>query len=146
MNSTRIKKLSAAETELARSLFSVMASVFGEDTSPRSLEYVESLLRRKDFWVAAALANGEPVAGLTAFVLPQTRAQSAELFIYDIAVVPTHRQRGIGRRLVKTVRDLAAERGITTTWVSAENEDIHALDFYRSLGGAPSPVTIFTFS
>jgi aminoglycoside 3-N-acetyltransferase I len=146
MSTTHVRKLAASDIEVARSLFSVMASVFGGASESVSAPYVESLLRRNDFWVVAALANGEPVGGLTAFVLPLTRAESKELVIYDIAVVPAHQRHGIGRQLLKTARDLAAECGITTTWIPAENEDVHALDFYRSLGGVPSSVTIFTFS
>jgi aminoglycoside 3-N-acetyltransferase I len=30
--------------------------------------------------------------------------------------------------------------------VLADDEDQHALDFYRALGGAASPVTMFDFS
>jgi aminoglycoside 3-N-acetyltransferase I len=143
---THIKKLSAGDIELARTLFAVMASVFGEGLSPVSSQYAASLLSRDDFWVIAALANGEPIAGLTAFVLPLVRSELSELFIYDIAVMPTHQRHGIGRRLVEMARSLAVERGIATTWVPVENEDVHALEFYRSVGGTPSSVTIFTFS
>jgi aminoglycoside 3-N-acetyltransferase I len=146
MTSTHIKKLSPGDTELARSLFSVMASVFDESPSSVSADYAATLLNRDDFWVIAALVDGEPIAGLTAFVLPMTRSELAELFIHDIAVVPMHQRRGLGRRLVEKVRILAAERGIATTWVLAANEDAHALEFYRSTGGAPSAVTMFTFS
>ena len=77
--------------------------------------------------------------------MPLTRTESTELFIYDIAVRPEHQRRGIGRQLVQTVRELAAETGIMTTWVPAENEDDHAVEFYRSIGGVPNPVTVFTF-
>jgi aminoglycoside 3-N-acetyltransferase I len=146
MSTTHIKKLSTGEIELARSLFSIMASVFGESPRSVSAEYAASLLNRDDFWVIAALVDGEPIAGLTAFVLPLTRAECAELFIYDIAVLPTYQRHGIGRWLVETARGLAAERGIATAWVPAENSDVHALEFYRSLRGVPSSVTIFTFS
>jgi aminoglycoside 3-N-acetyltransferase I len=30
-------------------------------------------------------------------------------------------------------------------FVPADNDDQHALDFYRALGGSPSSVTFFTF-
>jgi aminoglycoside 3-N-acetyltransferase I len=123
-----------------------MASVFGKSPRPVSAEYAASLLNRDDFWVLAALGDGEPIAGLTAFVLPQTHAESAELLIDDIAVAPTHQRRGIGRLLVEMARHLAVKRGIATTWVPADNADVHALEFYRSLGGVASPVTVFTFS
>jgi aminoglycoside 3-N-acetyltransferase I len=145
MSAAHIKKLSTEDIELARSLFSVMASVFGEGSNSPSSEYIASLLNRDDFWVIAALANGTPVAGLTAFVLPLTHSEMAELLVYDIAVMQTHRRQGIGRRLLEMARSLAAERGIATTWVPVDNRDVHALEFYRSAGGAPSSATIFAF-
>jgi len=30
--------------------------------------------------------------------------------------------------------------------VPADNEDTHEIDFYKALGGEPSPATVFTFS
>jgi aminoglycoside 3-N-acetyltransferase I len=30
-------------------------------------------------------------------------------------------------------------------FVAADNEDVHAIDFYKALGGTDSPVTMFTF-
>ena len=131
---------------MAASMFAMMAAVFGEDAEALSSDYVERLLGRYDFWAIAALDDGEPIAGLTAFVLPLTRAEAAELFIYDIAVQPRYRRRGIGRRLVAAARDLAAGAGIATIFVPAENDDAEALEFYRAIGGAPTPATFFTFS
>jgi aminoglycoside 3-N-acetyltransferase I len=43
------------------------------------------------------------------------------------------------------LREEAARAGIETLFVPADDEDEHALDFYRALGGVPAPVTIFTF-
>jgi aminoglycoside 3-N-acetyltransferase I len=145
MTTTHIRRLSAGDGELARSLFTVMAGVFGECASPVSLAYAAALVAREDALVVAALSDGQPIAGLTAFVLPLTRSELAELFIYDIAVLPAHQRRGIGRRLVETARELAGAAGVATAWVPADNEDVHALEFYRAIGGAPTPVTVFTF-
>ncbi len=143
---TQIKMLGEADIKLAQSVFAVMASVFGGENAVRvSREYATALLYRDDFLVIAALVDEKPVAGLTAFVLPLTRSETAELLIYDIAVAPTHQRNGIGRRLVQEVRGLAAERGIATIWVPADDEDDHAFEFYRSMGGTPSAVTIFSF-
>jgi aminoglycoside 3-N-acetyltransferase I len=127
-------------------MFSMMALVFGEVAETLSLNYVESLLKRDDFWAIAALEDRDPVAGLTAFTLPLTRSETAELLVYDIAVRPEHQRRGIGRALVDTLKKLAAEAGFRTIWVPADNEDLHALEFYRAIGGRPMAVTIFTFS
>jgi hypothetical protein len=43
-------------------------------------------------------------------------------------------------------RARATSAGITVLFVPADMEDEHALEFYSALGGAPAPVTIFTFS
>lgn len=146
MRTVQIKRLTPDDAELAIAVFSMMASVFREDAHPLGADYAVRLLNRHDFCALAAVEDSKPIGGLTAFVLPLTRSELAELFIYDIAVQPAHRRRGIGRLLVETVRGLAAEAGITAAWVPAENNDADALQFYRAIGGAPTPVTIFTFS
>jgi aminoglycoside 3-N-acetyltransferase I len=142
MSTPHFRRLGQSDTELAFAMFSAMACAFGEPFRSPSPDYVARLLSRNDFWAVAALVDGRPIGGLTAFSLPLTCTESMELFIYDIAVQPEHQRRGIGRQLVQQVRELAAENNIMTTWVPAENEDGHALEFYRSIGGVPNPVTV----
>jgi hypothetical protein len=43
-------------------------------------------------------------------------------------------------------RELAAAVGIQDVFVPADNDDTHALDFYRAQGAVESPVTHFTFT
>lgn len=40
----------------------------------------------------------------------------------------------------------ASALGFHELFVAADNEDAHALDFYRALGGAASSATIFSFT
>jgi ribosomal protein S18 acetylase RimI-like enzyme len=75
-----------------------------------------------------------------------TRTESSEIFIYDIAVRVDKQRLGIGRRLIAALRDMAAAEGIHDLFVPADDEDTHALEFYRALGAAASPVTFFVFS
>jgi aminoglycoside 3-N-acetyltransferase I len=72
-----------------------------------------------------------------------TRHQRSEWFVYDLAVRKDRQRRGIGRRLVDALVSDAARRGIDVVFVPADNDDDHALAFYTSLGGRPSPVTMF---
>jgi aminoglycoside 3-N-acetyltransferase I len=142
----RIVRLQTADIPLARATFAVMAEVF-EEAPPLTLSdgYLARLLARPDFWALAALSGLDPVGGLTAHVLPMTRGETSELFIYDVAVRAHHQRRGIGRALMTALREDAARAGIASVFVPADNEDAHALDFYRALGGAAAAVTIFTF-
>lgn len=142
----RARRLTVADRPAARSLFILMADVFEEDHSQLSDDYLDELLEKSSFWAIAAFAGGEIVGGVTAHTLRMTREESSELFIYDIAVASGHQRKGVGRHLVSELRKQAAECGIDVVFVPADDEDEHALDFYRALGGTPSPVTFFTFS
>ncbi len=139
------RRLQPGDQPLAAELFALMAEVFEEERKPLSLPYLDYLLSRDDLWIIAAFANSQLIGGITAYTLPLTRTESSELFIYDLAVLPAHQRQGVGTRLVKALRNAAADQGITVAFVAADNEDTHALDFYRAVGGTASPVTFFTF-
>jgi aminoglycoside 3-N-acetyltransferase I len=145
VNDIVVRRLGAADVELALDTFRFMAEVFDEGGGPLSAEYAATLLRRPDFWALTALEAGKPIGGITAHVLPMTRQEARELFIYDLAVRATHQRRGVGRCLVETLCSAAAAAGVSVAFVPADVEDEHAVAFYRALGGDAAPVTIFTF-
>jgi aminoglycoside 3-N-acetyltransferase I len=146
MKKIQVIQLSPAHRETAKKVFKMMAEVFGEEITALSDQYVDRLLEREGFWALAALVGDDVVGGITAHTLPMTRAEQSELFVYDIAVAPGRQRQGIGRRLVRELRELAAKAGIRDVFVLADHEDTDALDFYRALDGVPSPVTLFLFS
>ena len=63
-----------------------------------------------------------------------------------LAVRTDHQRRGVGRQLMADLLEKSAARGIENVFVTADNADVHALDFYRALGAAASPVTLFAFA
>ena len=141
-----VKRLTSGDRDVARALFALMADVFEEDSEVLSDGYLDRLLGREEFWVIAAFAGDDIIGGVTAHTLPMTRTASCEIVIYDVAVRRDRQRQGVGRRLVAELRAQAAARGIREVFVPADDADVHALDFYRALGGAASPVTIFTFT
>ena len=146
MSDVRTRRLTSGDRELAKSLFAMMSDVFEEETERLGDDYVDRLLAREDFWVLAAFLGDEIVGGVTAHTLPMTRTESSEVFIYDIAVRPYRQRKGIGRHLITALREAATAAGIQELFVPADNDDVHALEFYRAMGGVPSLVTFFTFS
>ncbi|MBM3760817.1 MAG: GNAT family N-acetyltransferase [Acidobacteria bacterium] len=138
-----IRRLTANDTSIAAKLFTVMASVFEEPSEPLPADYIQNLLTNDSFWALAAFDNNQIVGSLTAHTLPLTRLPVEEVFLYDIAVLPSHQRRGIGSQLDQILRTLAHRR---TVFVAADNEDSHALDFYHHIDGEPAHVTIFTFN
>jgi aminoglycoside 3-N-acetyltransferase I len=146
MSEIRTKRLASGDREQARMLFALMCEVFSEACDQLSDAYLDGLLGRNEFWAMAALIGEEIVGGATAHTLPMTKSEVPELFLYDIAVRYDQRRKGIGRCLVTALCEQARKEGILEMFVFADNDDVHALDFYRALGGLPSAVTSFTFS
>lgn len=148
----KVCRLRAGDELVAREMFRMMAAVFEENGDgeacgdPLRDEDLATLLGQDGFWALAASEGDMVVGGLTAHALPMTRDRSKELFIYDLAVRADWQRRGIGRLLVTELLVLGRQSGIGTAFVAADSEDTHALDFYRAVGGVPSPVTFFTFS
>ena len=142
----RVKRLVSSEKDEARKLFTTMAEIFAEDCSPLSDRYLDRLLGRTEFWALAAFAGDEIIGGVTAHTLTMTRTESSEIFIYDLAVRSEHRRKGVGRCLLNALCTQACQSGVQEVFVAADNHDEQALEFYRRLGGGPSPVTIFIFS
>ena len=146
MTSAATRRLGPGDEQLAGETFALMAAAFDEGAETLSEAYLERLLASPSFWAVAAFEDGRVVGGLTAHTIPMTRSQSAELFVFDLAVHEDFRRRGIGGRLVATLRALAAEAGISEVFVPADEDDTHALEFYRSLAGRESAVSFFTWS
>ncbi|MBL8722277.1 MAG: GNAT family N-acetyltransferase [Myxococcales bacterium] len=140
------KRLTAADRDLARRMFDLFAQVFEVDNQPLGDAYLDRLLGRDDFWALAALEGDEVIGGLTAHVLPMTRAECFEVFLYDLAVRQDRQRRGVGTALLRALREGAAAAGIEVVFVPADVEDTHALDFYRAVGGEEAEVRIFTWS
>jgi aminoglycoside 3-N-acetyltransferase I len=142
---TQTKRLTGADRAVARRLFAVMAKAFDTEYAPLGDDYLDRLLANADFWVFAAFEGDDIVGGITAHTLPMTRAEDTEIFVYDVAVRPDRQRMGVGRQLLTALRTATAAAGHGDLFLGADNEDEHALDFYRALDGIPSPVTIFTF-
>ena len=139
------RRLATGDRELARATFAMMAAVFDEPRRVLPDEYVDALLARADFWALVAVEGDDPVGGITAHVLPMTRSPSRELFVYDVAVRDDRQRRGIGRAMLVELVAQAGREGIESVFVAVADEDVHAMDFYRAVGGAASPVTLFSF-
>lgn len=149
MNDILVRRLGHGDLTVARETFAMMVDVFEEDVVGRerlSDDYLDRLLRQSSFWALAAFVGSEIVGGLTAHTLPMTRSASSELLIYDLAVRRENQRQGVGHRLIRELCDRAVAVGIRDVFVPADNEDSHALDFYRAQGAVESLVTHFTFT
>lgn len=63
--------------------------------------------------------------------------QPPTLYLDNLGVAPSHRRRGIARRLVTEMMAWGKERGCAEAWVATEPDNEEARGLYASLQGEP---------
>ena len=121
-----------------KDLLRVFAEAFEDQASYQSAvpsdEYLNSLLGREDFIPLVAVADGNVVGGLAAYVLRKFEQERSEIYIYDLAVDENYRRRGIATGLINKLREIAREKGAWVLYVQADLGDDPAIKLYESLG------------
>ncbi len=123
-------------------LFKALLRVFGEafedlpnyqDAVPDDA-YLTHLLAKDGFIVVVALDQGTVVGGLAAYVLEKFERVRKEIYIYDLAVLESHRRQGVATALIRALQTVAHDRGAYVIFVQADQGDTPAIRLYESLG------------
>ena len=90
MNDIVVRRLGSDDRTAARAMFAMMVDVFdggsGDDDGELITDdYLDRLLSQHSFWALAAFVGSEIVGGLTAHILPMTKSETSEIFVYDLA-------------------------------------------------------------
>ncbi len=142
-----IRRLDYQDVTIFEDVLLLFSDVFEwEEYTLPSAGYLLQLLQKADFFVFAALVNGEVVGGLTAYLFPQYYKLNPLVYVYDLAVKEDFQRQRIGSNLTNAVFTAASEAGAAEVFVQADEEDKHALSFYQSLNGRMDKVRHFTFA
>ena len=119
-------------------LLKVFSEAFDDQESYQSAipsdDYLDRLLAREDFIPLVAVVEDKVVGGLAAYVLQKFEQARAEIYIYDLAVLESHRRQGIATGLINKLREIAREIGAYVIYVQADPPDEPAVKLYESLG------------
>lgn len=129
-----IKKLESGEVHFAKALI----LLFGFDDENQALppdEYVAKMLARCDFHVIVALENKRLIGGLTAYEMTMFKRETTEMFLYEIEVEKSHRQKGVGKALIEFLKQICDEKGIVEMFVGTEKDNSAARSLYAATGG-----------
>ncbi len=96
--------------------------------------YLTGLLAREHIVTLVALSRQKVIGGLVAYELDKFERARREMYIYDLAVAPTHRRQGIATALIELLREIATERGSWVIYVQADYGDAPAIALYEKLG------------
>lgn len=132
------RHLSPTDVPFLKDLLHVFGQAFGDiETYQHAVPsdaYLSGLLAKSHFIAVAALEGETVVGGLAAYQLDKFEQDRREIYIYDLAVLESHRRQGIATGLINTLRDIAAERDVYVIFVQADLGDGPAIALYDSLG------------
>jgi len=96
-------------------------------------EWTERFLAAEGHHLLFAVEEGRAI-GFVSGVEMTHPDKGTEMFLYELGVHEEHRNRGVGRALVRALADLARKRGCYGMWVLTDEDNAAALAAYRAAG------------
>jgi ribosomal protein S18 acetylase RimI-like enzyme len=103
----------------------------GHDASP---EHMRELLARDENYLYIASVETVPVGFLLAYRVPRVDRDQDMIYLYEIGVLPEHRRRGIGSKMVQLLKEECRSRNVMEVWVGTEADNVAARALYESTG------------
>jgi len=89
--------------------------------------------------VAVAIDDGVVVGFASGVHYVHPDKPVPELWVNELGVASTHRQRGIGKAVLDCLLDAGRALGCTQAWVLTERDNVPAMRLYASIDGAQAP-------
>jgi ribosomal protein S18 acetylase RimI-like enzyme len=93
----------------------------------------------------AVALDGDEVVGFASGVHYVHPDKPPELWINEVAVAAPYQSRGIGKRLLGALFDIARSLGCAEAWVLTDPLNDRALSLYTAVGGHSSEQVMFSF-
>lgn len=134
----RVQALGGNDVNALREMLAAFGEAFEDKKTYGQAQpddsYLTELLSSQAFIAIAALSGASVVGGLAAYVLRKFEQARSEIYIYDLAVVESHRRRGIATAMIEELKKLAKAKGAYVIFVQADHGDEPAIKLYSKLG------------
>ncbi len=133
-----VERLTGADVTRFRELLALFAAAFEEpetylDRQPDDA-YLRDLLAGEHFLAIVAISEGRVVGGLAGYFLHKFERVRKEIYVYDLAVAESHRRQGIGRAMLRHLKELAKDLDAYVIFIQADGDNPPAIALYDSLG------------
>jgi aminoglycoside 6'-N-acetyltransferase I len=136
-----IKVLQAGDD---RVLGTVLDGVFD---GPLDCRTTKEFLSDSRHHIVVAVENGAVVGFASAVHYVHPDKPSPELWVNEVGIATSHRERGLGKAIIQSLLDLARKLGCAEAWVLTDRMNTPAMRLYSSSGGgeARNDQVMFTF-
>lgn len=134
---TVVSRLGPNDLATMQAVNRLFADVFGDEGyqgPPATEEHLRKLLADEKFIALTAEIDGILAGALAAYELVKFEADRSEIYIYDLAVLETHRRRGVATALIEAVKPIAEAKGAWVIFIQADPVDEPAVALYDKLG------------
>lgn len=114
----------------------VAHDVFDDPVDPAA---TRAFLSDPHHHLAVAIERGVVVGFVAAVHYHHPDKPAPEMWINEVGVASTHRQRGIGKAVLGAMIEHARAVGCTEAWVLTDRTNQPAMRLYQSLGGSERP-------
>jgi len=137
MGSIRIRNARREDAALVHRLLLDLASALGktQDLKSSAADIERFGFGERPRFEAVLAFDGEEAVGLCVYFYEfSTWRGQPGVYVQDLYVAPGARGRGLGRELIRAVRERAAEQGVRYVKLTVYDRDPAALAFYHGIG------------
>lgn len=136
--SIEIRVLSEADAAV---LDNVATDVFDFDIKP---DMARRFLADPAHHIVVAIEDGTVVGMATGndYLHPD---KPVMFWVNEMGVAPSHQRRGIGKKLLRRILDLAKEMGREEAWLGTELDNVAARALYKSLDGEEESFVMYSY-
>ena len=90
-----------------------------------------------------AVEKNQAIAMATISLLYPAPQETAQLFIKELFVIPSHQRKGVGKKLMQFIANYAEKNHCSRLDLAVDSDNRHAIDFYHALGMQPLPSKLY---
>lgn len=138
-----IRVLETHEVARLEELFELYCQVFQEQHVRPEAKVLADRLQDPAVFFVAALVEDELVGGMTIYVQPSLYTDQVYYNIFDMAIKQAWQNRGIGRKMLHFMIELARQDHAEALYIEADDGDDAANHLYHSLAVRSVHATVY---
>lgn len=135
--SISVSKLTKSDIEIITSLVENLPN--NKETA--SAKHLEILLTDDRTYILAAQMDNQVVGYALAYRFPSLYSDDYLAYLYDIEVLPQHRRKGVGRKLVESLLAELKKDDVDELWLGTASDNYAGHALFSKTGGIKSGET-----